>query len=184
AGDAPHAAALHAWSDLALGEAALVLGQLRVALHRFEAVALPAAGPTALRMDAMRQLIGLAVERRDLESARTWQGKAIALGEAADRPIQTARLRLYTLLVSYAVGDAEGMRDAIAALAALDTIEARLGRLLLATSEDDSIAIPAVIAVMEEARASGETLLQALCLVIQVRRHLAAGRAEDAAALI
>jgi len=178
ADDDPHAVAARAWADLALGEVALLVGNPRVAHHRFEAVANVASAPVAIRIEAMRQLIGLAVQRGDLEAARVWGTKGISLSERHDRPIQAAWLRRHGLLLSYAVGDVAGVARAIEALATDDPEIAKVGQLLLATTE------ATLEATLEETRARGDGLLYALCLLIGVRRHLVAGQPDEALALI
>ena len=132
----------------------------------------------------MRRLIDLAVERGDLEAARGWGAKGAHLCDQHDRPIQAATLRRYGLFLSYALGDAGGVQQALVEIGPHDPEVARIGPILLATTEDDVTALAIVIATLDEAMAAGDLLLYALCLVIGVRRHRAMGRSNEAAGLI
>jgi hypothetical protein len=176
----PHSVPAHAWADLALGELALVVSDARVARQRFEAVAVPMTSPIALRIQAMHRLIDLAVDRLDLQTARRWSAKALAACGVGDRPILSARSRRYELLIGYAIGNTDVARRAIADLVADDPAVARVGTLLLATTGDEA----GLAALLDHSRATGDTLLYALGLVVAARRELAANRLDAATALV
>jgi hypothetical protein len=128
----------------------------------------------------MQVLIGLAVERRDLEAAREWCVKAMALCEQCDRPVQAARVRRHALVLGYAIGDIAQAESAISELAMADPVIARLGQLLLATTESDA----AISAVLENAIDTGDSLLFGLAVLIGLRHHVGTGHREAAGALM
>ena len=179
--DDPRSLAARAWADLALGGLAVLLGDLRVARHRFEAVALEADGPFTLRLAAMRRLVGLSIERRDFEAARAWARRAVALAEAHDHPSDAGVL--VRGLLDYAVGDLPAMRVTLDE-AVSHPEHGRIARLLLATSEAGPDAIQQFSDVLVEAVALDDTLMYALCVLLGARCYIAMGRRDDAAATI
>jgi hypothetical protein len=190
----PHAAQAQAWADLALGEVALLVGDSRIAHHRFEAITVVGA-PITLRIDAMRQLIDLAVERGDLEAAWGWRRRATALLEGCDRPRQAAAIQLYEILLQFAVQDRDALQPIIATLNLVDPTGARLARLLLATLDRTGLrpaalveagdaALARLTAIVEEARTGGDSVLYAVGLVLAVRYQRAAGHPAEAQELI
>ena len=174
----PRARAARAWADHALGELAIAVGESRVARQRFEAVAL-ADRPVALRALAMLQLVALAVERRDIETARAWARRAVALVDADRRPRQAQRARLVCGLLDYAVGDRERMREA------LDRgDQGPVARLLLATAEPSLQAMQILAELVRTAVAERDPLTYALCVLVGGRRYAALGRPADALVMI
>jgi hypothetical protein len=176
--DDPRAVAAEAWADLALGELAIAVGDVRVARHRFEAVA--ATGrPVALRIAAMLRLIGLAAERRDLEAARGWARKAAALAGAQHREVHAGRAQLSCGLLDYAVGDLAAMRGSLAAVTGEGGVAA-IARILLATAEPGPRAMQLLADTLAEAITTGDSLIYALCVLVGTRRYRLLGRPEDA----
>jgi hypothetical protein len=178
--DDPRLVPAHAWADLALGGLALLVGDLRVARHRFEAVAHVAAAPVTLRLAAMRRLVGLSVERRDLEAARAWSRKVVALAGSHDRPAEDSHL--VRGLLDYAVGDLPAMRQTLAAIT--DPQHGRIARLLLATSEVGEPAMAGFAEVLRDAVTLDDPLMYALCVLLGARRYQAMGYEADAARTI
>ena len=176
--DDPHAIAARAWADLALGEVATFVGDLRVAHRRFDTIAAVARCPVALRIAAMLRLVGLAMERRDLESARSWARKAMTLAEAK-RPADLARAALASGLLAYATHDLAEMRKTLGAIAT-DSTHGRIARLLIASAEDEVQALTLLADALREAVAGRDTVTYALCVFMGARRYVAMGRYEDA----
>ena len=73
--DDPHAVAVRAWAELAFGDVALALGDVRAAKRHFEAATAREA-PVAVRLAAMLKLVGAAMSSIDVAPARTWARKA------------------------------------------------------------------------------------------------------------
>lgn len=116
ADDHPRTAAARAWADLALGELALAIGDRPVATSRFEAVAHPTFAPVRLRIVAMRQLIGLALERGDVQAAHNWLRRMTPLVDPA-RSHAVTSTRLLTGVLRYVTADTPA--DAVEHLATL-----------------------------------------------------------------
>jgi hypothetical protein len=176
--DDPRAMAAEAWADLSLGELAIAVGDLRVARHRFEAVAVTGR-PVALRIAAMLRLVGLAAERRDLEAARGWARKATALAGAHHREVQAGRARLSCGLLDYAIGDLAAMRVSLGAVTGEADVAA-IARILLATAEPGARAMQLLADTLAEAIATGDPLIYALCVLVGARRYRVLGRTDDA----
>lgn len=171
----PRATPARSWADLALAEIALAVGDSRVAEQRFNAAAAPG-NPVALRIAAMLQLVRLAVERRDLEAARTWARKAARAGDEASRPLQCAHARRITALLDYACGDTPALRESAG--------DDAISRILLATLESPSRAMVLLADAVREAAERGDALSYALCVLTGARRCLALGRGDDAHAML
>jgi hypothetical protein len=174
----PRAIAAVAWADLALAEVALAIGDTRAASHRFEAVAQPQR-PIALRIAASLQLAGLAIERGDVEAARSWAHRAITLAESADRPRHAVRARLVRALLEYAAGDVRAMRETLAAQCLADDV---VPRLLLAMAHHGPHALPALAELLRAAVVDRDPIVYALCVLLGARRYHAIGRTADAIA--
>ena len=158
--DEPETATARAWADLALGEVALAVRDLRVAHQRFYA----AAGfgrLTTLRLVAMLQLVDLAIERRDLESARTWARKAATLSHVDRQSHHATRARLVCVLLDYAVGDVVAMRRSVAS-----GNDGFITRLLLATAEPPRRAITMLAELLD----TEDPFHYALCVLVASRR--------------
>ncbi|HWO24390.1 MAG TPA: hypothetical protein VNO30_36850 [Kofleriaceae bacterium] len=176
--NAPRALAAHAWADLALGEIARATGDRRVAHQRYTAAAAPGR-PVALRLAAMSRLVELAVERRDLATARDGARKAALVAEAHGRRAQAARARLAGGLLDYAAGDLAAMRESLGA-----RTDEPIARVLLATAEPAERALPLLAEALRDAAARGDALIYALCIQLGVRRYRALGRDDDARTLL
>ncbi|MEJ7602335.1 MAG: hypothetical protein WKG01_30850 [Kofleriaceae bacterium] len=174
----PHATAARAWADLALGEVAIAVADLRVARQRFEAIAALPDRPAALRVTAMLRLAALAVERSDLASARSWTRKAASLADA-ERPIDHDRTQLASGLLAYAANDLSAMRAALLAIS-MESAQGRIAHLLLATTTRGAEALDLLAETLREAVHARDPLTYALCVLLGARSYRAIGHGEDA----
>lgn len=176
--DAPHELAAEAWTDLALGEVALVAGERRVAHRRYTAATAPDR-PIALRLAAMSRLVELAIGRRDFAAARDGARKAAALAAARGRPIQATRAQLACGLLDLAAGDLAAMRETLAPLSGEP-----VARLLLATDEPAERSLALLADALRDAIERDDTLTYALCVLLGAQRYRALGRDEDARTIL
>lgn len=175
--DDPRGDAARAWSDLALGDLAVQLADVAAARRRFEAVA--ASGrPVALRIAAMLQLAGLALDRVEIEPARNWARKATALAETAARPLHAARARLLWGLLDYAAADLAAMRTTLGVMIERGEGGA-IARLLLANAERGQAAMQLLADGLRDAGDHADPLAYALCVLVGARRYVTMGRKAD-----
>ena len=174
----PKGDAAQAWADLALGELAVAIRDVRAARRRYEAVA--AVGrPIALRITAMIRLAGLAMDRLDAEPARNWARKATALAETSKRPAHAARARIGWGLLDYMAGDVAAMRKTLGA--AVDKgKDSAIARLMLAGIEKGGKAMQLLADGLKEAVEQGDPLGYTLCVLIGSRRYVTMNRDGDA----
>jgi hypothetical protein len=178
----PRGDAAQAWADLALGDLAVAIHDVRAARRRFEAVA-GVGHPIALRITAMIRLAGLAMDRLDPEPARNWARKATALAESAKRPAHAARARIGWGLLDYMAGDVQAMRKTLHA--AIDKgKDSAIARLMLAGIEKGGKAMQLLADGLKEAVEAGDPLGYTLCVLIGSRRYVTMSRDGDAVVTI
>jgi hypothetical protein len=175
---APNAAAANAWADLALGDVAAVTSDPAAMRRRFESVAAESS-PVALRITAMFRLVGTAMSRVDPGPARKWARRALTLAESHDRPAHAARARILLGMIDYVNGDVTSMRKTMTPLL-VDPENGLLARLLLASAEPASAAMPLFAEGIRQATEKGDLAGYMLCILIGSRRYVAIGRRADA----
>jgi hypothetical protein len=124
----------------------------------------------------MLQLVSLAVERRDLEAARTWARKGVRASADAARPQQLEQARRIAALLDYACGDTVSLRECAG--------EDAIGRMLLAALESAPRAMALLADAVREAVERHDALSYTLCVFIGARRYLELGRRDDAIATL
>ncbi|HTR49325.1 MAG TPA: hypothetical protein VMJ10_01380 [Kofleriaceae bacterium] len=173
--ESERAHAAQAWTDVALAAVAAMIGDVPTARRRYEAVA-EIGNPSALRLHAMLALAALALQRVDVGPARQWAKKAHALAEHAKRPEHLLRATLLLGMLDYVAGDSAAMRKALEPLAK-DSV---LARILLASVEKASRALPLLADGLREATERADPLAYTLCILVGARRYAAIGRDGDA----
>ncbi len=173
--DDPRAAAARAWSDLAIGDLALMLEDVPTARARYEA-ATATGRPVALRITAMLKLASAALTRVNVDPARTWARKAMTLAEVSKRFEHGTRARLLLGMLEYAAGNTAAMRRVLLPHEKVSP----LARILLASVEPANLAMPLLADGVRIAAEQGDTLGYLLCILIGARRYAAIGREADA----
>lgn len=171
----PRTLAARAWSDLALGDLALAIGDLPTARRRFEDVT-HSGRPVALRITAMLRLARCALDLLDVEPARQWARRALTLAEQHQRYEHATRARLLLGMLHYASGDRAAMRKALRPHEKTSV----LARILLASTEGASRAMPLLAEGLRVAAEQGDPTSYMFCILAGTRRYEQMGRDADA----
>ena len=132
-----------------------------------------------MRITAMLQLAGLALDRVELMPAREWARKATVLAENAKRPLHAARARLLWGMLDYAAGDLAQMRKTLSTMIERGEGGA-IARLLLANAERGAAAMQLLADGLRDAIDHADPLAYALCVLVGARRYVTMGRRADA----
>ncbi len=173
--DDPRSGAARALADLAIGDLAAMLSDLPTARLRYEAATV-AGLPVALRITAMLRLAGAALTRVNIDPARKWARKAMTLAETSHRFEHGTRARVLLGMLEYAAGDTAAMRRTLLPHERVSP----LARILLASVERASRAMPLLADGIRIATEQGDPLGYLLCILIGARRYAAIGRDADA----
>jgi hypothetical protein len=173
--DEPRAKSARAWCDLALGDLALTLGDLPTARRRFESVT-HSGHPAALRITAMLRLARAALDMLNVEPARQWAQRALTLAEHHERYEHSTRARLLLGMLHYVSGDRAAMRKTLRPHAKTSV----LARILLASTEAASRAMPLLAEGLRVAAEQNDPTSYMFCILVGTRRYEVMGRDADA----
>lgn len=176
--DDPRDDIARAWSDLALGEAALAAGDRTSARHRLEAVARGSA-PPPLRIAASLRIVTLLLESADLEQARSRCRQAATLADSVGRPLHAQHGRITGALLDFVAGDPKSARRTLRAEAERGPL-GLLPRILLSSFEPPERAMPLLAEGLAEAGQRGDAFAFTICTLVGARRYAAIDRDGDA----
>jgi hypothetical protein len=160
--------------DLALAEAALLGGDATAARRCLTRVA--GSGPPAFRIAARQRQAILLLAQGDLPTALTRARQAVRLAEQLGRPAQGRQAELVLGLVAYLMGDAEGVRSALAPRADTDAT----ARALLAGFDPPEHVVPLANHGLDAAVQRRDALGYTICCLVGGRACAAGGRLIDA----
>jgi hypothetical protein len=127
----------------------------------------------------MLKLVGVSMDRLDVEPARNWARKAAALAETNKRPLHAARARIAWGLLDYMAGDLSAMRKTLHGVIEHGR-DSAIARLLLAGAEKGAKAMQLYADGLKEAVDQGDPLAYGLCVLAGSRRYVGMGRDADA----
>ena len=174
----PRVAAARIWADLALGEAAIVVGDRSGARQRFESVSRSGA-PIPLRIAATLRIVTLLLERGDLEQARARCRQAATLADTGARAMHAQHARITGALLDFVAGDLGTARATLVAAAAAGPL-GLLPRILLSAFEPPERAMPLLAQGLQDAGARGDSFAFAICTLVGARGYARIDRDADA----
>lgn len=169
-------ATARAWSDIALAELAVFVGDHASARRRFE-TASAVGNPVALRIHALLRLAAAAIDRTQISVARDLARKALAVADQSKRPQHAYRARMACALIDAINGDLKGMRTTIAPLL---TIGDPFARALLAQTESAGNAMKLLAEGLRQATERSDPFAYMMCILVGARRYVNIGHDADA----